>query len=348
MPVWDPEIEIVFKHTGAQGNGVKWVSDTYYETAPDEVLEVYRIEVIPPVDAATGRIKKLKYVTLQIGGKEYEDLKINSVMMPVEKPDSPNVAIDIGVPYLWRPITGRLPTAAEATCPKVPRSTRLQVVTVAGEDISEDYSIVVKCARVKGAAKLLEVVGTATVDASFVLDTDSYTKSVTVAPETWDELPGGLNQAKPQIFPWVTYAVNNVATTANQWFAFDYETKTVAESWMDLSWNLYEKADAYLVKALGVIPHANSKSLRLNVVGREIVPEFTIRPLPERNWFPPALYYDTSLNNTLPGKLGPKFLAKPYLYHGVKGGIEIVDNGTPIPAGGIELHVYGVHFKLRG
>jgi len=41
-------------------------------------------------------------------------------------------------------------------------------------------------------------------------------------------------------------------------------------------------------------------------------------------------------------------LIKPFLFHGVKGGIQILDNGTPIPADGVELHVYGVKFVLKG
>jgi hypothetical protein len=41
------------------------------------------------------------------------------------------------------------------------------------------------------------------------------------------------------------------------------------------------------------------------------------------------------------------FLKKPFLFHGVKGGIQVVDNGTAIPANGIEVMVWGTKFILK-
>jgi len=344
MSVWDPVFEISFKHTGSQAAGEEWVSDAY-TLPPDEVLEIYRLELIPPVDTSTGRIRRLRYVTIMVDGKEYDTLRINSVMAPADHPNNPSVAVDFGVPYLWRPITGVLPSAVDGVCPKVARGQRLQVKVVADEAISEDYQIILKTARVRGASKLIEVVGASVVDASFSLDADYFPKSVPVSLERWNELPGGLAQSKPMIMPWFTYARNAVATTVNQWYDFEYPSKATWD-WMNLSWNLVNKDSAYLVKALGVIPHDNSKALRLYIEGRITNPEFITRPLPERNYFPPALFYDTNTNVAVK-KLGPKFLHKPFLFHGVKGGIQIIDNGTSIPAGGVEVHVYGVKFILR-
>jgi hypothetical protein len=350
VPVYDPVVEIVFKHTGAQAKDAEWVATPPYTADTKEALEVFRVEVIPPVEAGTGRIKKLKYVDLMIGGTEY-GLRINSVMMPAENPNSPSVAVNLGVPYLWRPITGRIPTAIEATCPKLRKGQDLSVKVIAGEDIAagEDYQVILKCARVRDGAKLVEVVGAPVVDTSFVLDADVYPSGGRMQPvslDNWDELPGGLKQPKPQVFPWVTWADNAQPTTANQPYDFDYRAKFVDADWKNLSWTLTGKEEAYLVKALGVMPHANLKATRLNVVGRETNEWFTTRPLPERNFFYPAMYYDTSLNEQL-RRFGPVFLAKPFLFHGVKGGIQIVDNGTSIPAGGVEVHVYGTKFVLK-
>jgi len=342
MPVWDPEFVLEFKHTGTQGRDTDWIAPPY-ELAPDEAVEVYRIEVYPPVDATTKTVKKLRQVTIRVDDKDYETIVINSVMMPGERPDRMPIAIDLGVPYLWRPITGRLPTPFEGTCPKAARSKRITVKTIAEEDIAQDYRVVLKCARVKGEGKLVEVLGTSMIDASFSLDADSYHKTITVSMDNFNALPGGLNQTVPRVMPWIVYARNAKATTPNQWYEFKYPD-SAERSWMTLSWNLYEKAEAYIVKAIGVIPHANAKALRFNVVGRELIPEFPIRT--DLNFFPPALTYSDEANATL-FRHGPKFLAKPYLFHGVKGGIEVIDNGTSIPAGGVELHVYGVKLELR-
>jgi hypothetical protein len=345
VSVWDPEIELIFKHTGSQGTGEEWISSVY-ELPPNEVLEVFRLEIIPPVNADTNVIRKLRYVTLYIEGREYETLRINSVMAPHEHPLNVGVAVNFGVPYLHRPITGRIPSPIEGVCPKVARGQKLAVKTVADEALTESYTVILKAARVREQSKLVEVVGSPTINVGFMLDTDAYSKTaIPVTLENWDELPGGLRQSKPQIFPWFTYARNKVATTPNTYYSFEYDGYA-AYPWMDLSWNLVNKEEAYLINSLGVIPHANSKALRLYVEGRITNPEYTIRPLPEENFYPPAMYYDMTVNNNLQ-RAGPRKLPMPFLYHGVKGGIQIVDNGTSIDANGVELHVYGVKFVLR-
>jgi len=347
MSVWDPEIEIKFNHADDQAAGEEWLSPTY-ELPPDEVLEIFNVSVIPPVDSATHTIKKLRYVTLVIGGKEYETIRINSIAMPAESHLNAVKAVDLGVPYLHRPITGVMPSAIEGTCPKVRRGETVAVKTVADEAItsSQPYTIVLKAARVRGADKLTEVIGGA-VPVAFTLDSDIYSKG-TIVPtlDNFDELPGGLRQSKPQIFPWITYARNKAATTPNTWYDFTYDSYA-AYPWMQLSWNLVNKEEAYMVNALGVIPNTNSKAARLYIEGRITNPEFPTRPLPEENFFMPPQYYDTTVNETLK-VAGPKFLKAGYfLFHGVKGGIQVIDNGTSISQNGVEVLVYGKKFILK-
>jgi hypothetical protein len=345
--VWDPVVEIVFKHTGTQNAGAEWVSSSY-ELPPDEVLEIFRMEIIPPVDADAGVIKKIRYATIMVEGKEYETVRLNSIMAPIEHQSNVGVALDFGVPYLHRPITGRVPASHEATCPKASRGQKVAVKTLADEAISQDYSIVLKAARVRGEDKLREVLGVpgGMVSVEFSLNGERYSKPpLAVTLENFDQLPGGLKQSVPQIFPWFTYARNKVATTRNTWYDFVYDD-FAAYPWMDLSWNLYNKEEAYLVDAIGVIPHANSRALRLYIEGRVTNPEFTTRPLPEENFFYPPQYYDVSVNANIK-VAGPKRLAKPFLFHGVKGGIQIVDNGTSIPQDGVEVMVWGVKFILK-
>jgi len=346
--VFDPVIELKFEHTVAQAAGEEWLS-SLYELPPDEVIEVIRLELIPPVDAAAEVIKKLRYITLMIGGKEYDALRINSVMAPLQHQLNVGVAVDFGVPYLHRPLTGRIPTPIEGTCPKVRRGETLGLKTVADEAIAADqpYTIVLKCARVREEAMLRSVVGMAAIPVSITLDTDVYTKTaVPVDMKTFDQLPGGLRQTIPQIFPWFTYAKNKAATTPNTWYDFTYDAYA-AYPWMELSWNLVNKEEAYIVESLGIIPHDNSKDARLFIEGRVTNPEYVTRPLPEQNYFPVAQYYDVTVNRKV--KLaGPRALPRPWLFHGVKGAIQIRDNGTSIPADGIELHVYGKKIVLKG
>jgi len=346
MSVWDPTIKLVFNHTTSQAAGEEWVSPVY-TLPPDEVLEVYRMEIVPPVSAA-GTIRKLRYVTIMIDGKEVETIRANSIMLPAEHQYNAGVAVDLGVPYLHRPITGVIPSPIEATCPKVKKGQTLGVKTVADEAIAdtEPYSIVLKAARVRKEDKLREIVGVPVISVSFILDGDSYMKSpIPVSLDTFDELPGGLAQSKPQIFPFITWASNKVATTPNTWYDFDYPAN-VAHSWQNLSWNLVNKTEAYLIRYLAVIPHSNSKAARLFTEGRITNPEFPTRPLPEENYFYPPMYFDTSVNANLK-RAGPVPIKPPYLFHGVKGGIQVIDNGTSIPANGVIVEVYGTKFELR-
>lgn len=348
--VYDPVVIFRFKRSaaveGEQSEGEVWNSTTY-ELPPDEVLEIFGLQINPPVDTANNVIKKLKYATITINNDEYPTIRVNSIMMPLDDPTNPSVAVPLGVPYLHRPIIGRLPNPVEGACPKLKPGDRLGVRTVAAESITQDYEVVLYAARVRGRDKLREVLGASEIAVSFALDTDFYSRpTVTVDLERFNELPGGLGQPKPKIFSWVTWSTNAVATTPNEWFTFDYPGR-VSETWQILYWNLVTKTEAYLVSRIGVLPHANSRDLRLWVEGRTTLPEFPTRPLPEWNYFPPALTYSTATNATLKRTDVPRKLAMPALFHGVKGGIQIRDNGTAIPAGGVEIHVYGTKFELR-
>jgi hypothetical protein len=345
MSVWDPEFVLEYKHTGSQAADAEWVSSPY-KVPVGEVLEIYKMEIIPPIDTTNDVIKKLKYITLMIGDKEYETIRVNSVMLPYGGLTLPSVAVPLGEPILHYPITGKVPSITEMTCPKAKEGDEVAVKVVAEEAISQDYEIKLWCTRARGD-KIRTVAPIGAVPKTFTLDGDVYGgAAVPISIDTWDELPGGLKQSKPQIFPWITYARNAKDTTPNMWYDFVYSDGTAKYSWQTLFWNLVTKEEAYLVKAVGVIPHANSKSIRLFIEGRITAPEFTTRPLPESNYFPPALFYDMTVNAQLK-RAGPKFLKMPFLFHNVKGGIEVIDNGTSIPANGVEVHVYGVKFVLK-
>ena len=348
--VFDPHLILRFKYDhsseGDQSADEVWNSDVY-ELEPHEVLEIYKMEIIPPVKSTTGVIEKLKYVTLVIGGKEYETIHVNSLMLPADHPTNPAVAIPFGTPYLHRPLTGVLPDPVSGKCPKVRRGEKIRIRTVAGETIDTDYEIILYAARVKNEDKLREVIGTSAIPVAVTLNGETYSKpDVPIRLDTFDELPGGLRQEKPQIFPWLTWATNKAATTANQWYSFEPD-QYVEEDWMDLSWNLVNKDEAYLVEYLAVIPHSNSKSARFYIEGRVTNPEYPTRPLPEYNYFPPPLYLDTSVNQSLKRTAVPRKIVPPILYHGVKGGIQVKDNGTSIPANGVIVEVWGTKFVLK-
>jgi hypothetical protein len=347
MGVWDPEIELTFTFEGPASTGAELISSAY-ELPPKEVIEVYRIEVIPPVDAKTGRIKRLRYVTVRASGKEFDTIRINSVMAPAEIHQNLAVALNLGVPLLHVPIIGRIPSAVENTTLKFKPGDAIDVKVVPDEDLADTDKIVVRlrAARVREESVLASVVGISTFSKTITLDADTYSAPpIPISLDTFDELPGGMRQSKPVIKPWVVWATNKVATTPNTPYEFVYD-RFADYDWMTLAWNLVNKEVAYLVYAVAVWPHDNSKSIIFDVVGRETTLEYPTRPIPEINWAMPPMFYDMAVNKDL-RRAGPRILAKPFLFHGVKGGIKILDNGTSIPARGVEVAVWGVKFELR-
>ncbi len=347
MGVWDPEIELTFRLEGPASAGAELISSAY-DLPPKEVIEVYRVEVIPPVDADTGRIKRLRYVTVRASGKEFDTIRINSVMAPAEAHQNLAVALNLGVPLLHAPVIGRIPSAVENTTLKFKPGDSIDVKVVPDEALTGDEAVTVKlkAARVRDEDVLRSVVGVSTFSKVVALDADVYTAtSIPISLDTFNELPGGQAQSKPIIMPWVVWATNKQATTPNTPYDFTYPQFADYE-WMTLSWNLVNKEEAYLVYAVAVWPHSNSKSIIFDVVGRETTLEYPTRPLPEVNWAMPPIYYDINVNKEFK-RAGPRILAKPFLFHGVKGGIKIVDNGASIPARSVEVAVWGVVFKLK-
>ena len=344
MGVFDPIIELKAKFTGVSLSAGEEKTADVYECSPDEVVEVFRIEVIPPVDTSTGTIKKLKEVGIMINGEKYPYIHANSVMLPLEHPNNAGKAVDLGTPITWSGLLGGQPPAFESATVKLKEGDSLGVYVVAEEAITQDFEIVIKASRVRGRDVLARVAG-GSYTVRFWLDGDWYEKTVAISPETFNELPGGVAQSKPAIYPWIIYARNKQATTVNTWYDFKYPD-FVSYEWQNLSFNLVQKSKAYLIKYLGVIPHANMKAVRFYKEGRETNPEYIVRPLPEQNFFPPAMFYDTSTNAGLK-HAGPKKLFPEVLYHGVKGGVQVIDNGTSIPANGVEVHVYGIVFELK-
>jgi len=350
--VYDAEIILTFQKSGLAANE-EWIPPGY-RTDPEEILEIRRMELIPAVDPSTRVMRDLEWMAPRVGGTTYETIRLDEVMPPVEHHLNAGIAVDFGLPYLWRPITGRLPSPFEGVCPKVGPGVEVTVaVKNTGTAFTEDLAVILRCARVRTDEMLREVLGLAAYNPSFSLRRyeaidirpDYYARpAIPVALDNWEEFPGGLKQPVPKILPWITYATNKKATTPNEWYDF-YHPDAVDKDWMALSWNLLKKEEAYLITHLCVWPHNNSRDARIFIAGRAAHPEFPTRPLPEWNILMPPSYMDTTVNEDLK-RAGPHKLPMAILMHGVKGAIQVRDNGTSIPAGGVKVGVWGAKFVL--
>lgn len=343
----------------------------------ESVAEVSGIEIFGPY--VGNRRQKLRYVSLEIDGKETESVRINELMAPGKIQGRPDplesagfrfghAAINLGKPVL----AGGLP---EEATPKIGPGETLNVRVQAelaangGEALSQPMRVRVWLLQCKGEDKMRSLLeyyhgqkGTGLynggqLDSSFTLgDLESmeampiqtFEKKVGASGGfrlgDWTRLHGGNDCDKPKVFNFATYAQNAAATTTNSWYQFTQDGTRVLESWQVLRWN-FDKRDALKITHMGVQPHKNLRYIRLYRSGRSIenVEEVQIanNPFP----LPAGKYVD------YPSPVGPAKLPKTLFVRNEIGTIEAEDNGTSIPAWsasneGFLVALYGKRYEL--
>lgn len=327
-------------------------ANTYADTedlitlAHDECGEIQRIEIIQPSTSGALRAE------LVINDQEYKHIRSNITpdfnTLPPYKSDSYNVAQDFGIPLGLIPKVRRVPTAVEFLTPKVGPDQHFNVRIYAGADGIDSTAspptgpvrVRVHFWKYKGDDTLRTLTGTATYDASFALVDlergilDRFTKSVPLSVDTFDELPGGLRQARPYVFLETTYATNKLATTPNKPYIFRKEEGTVDETWQNLWWN-YDEKEARIPLKIAVKPHANLKEVRFNFNAED---RLILPADPEGNIL--ILGNETSYQPTFePPRVFTIYKVKAYY--------AIVDNGTSIPANGVKIAFESIYFNLR-
>lgn len=166
------------------------------------------------------------------------------------------------------------------------------------------------------------------------------------APDNWTELYGGLNAAKPYIYPYIRYADNAVATTTNEEYTFTKVGSRVLKDEQVLDWN-FNKAEALKLQHIGVDPAANHAFTRVYIQGRDSNP-WARTPNDAENEFPmplertsPPLHYK-----------GPAALGRGAVVWNTKANVGVKDDGTSIPAWGnppvrgTQVAVWGKYYKF--
>lgn len=348
------------RHTGAQAAGETWRSPAVPgngEVDSNEVWEVLRPVVIPP-RSATGTPENLT-ARLVIDDRVYPDLVIPCtdtllVNPPAHRiwqtPEEPKETPLRKQPKSFgRPMcrVGTGPMAIfRATCPKVRR--RLQVETMAGTGgVTGDYVIRLIGYRYKAAA-LSRVVQPLPAEASF---TDpftgrvfSLTKQLQVSPDTWTQLPGGLDQAVPKVLPYQRIATNSQATQVNTPYVFDYPGN-VASADEELVWDFDVQKRVLILQGLGFRYPDTLAWGWVNVGGNEwpknrhsLLP----RELSDR-WFGSTY---PRLPEALPFYEPTPALEDQVLVWNEKAYVAVQDNGTQVAAGQIYVIVDGVLIEL--
>jgi len=347
--------------------------DVAYELDNDSVMELAGIELIGPVTAGGVR-QPIESVEILIDGSVVDDIVFNDLMAPAWNAATVNqnpffggngrlanqragFCFNLGVPLLM----GGDPISA---CPKIgPKETlgfRVKAPKDAENGVTVDEDMIIRASVVE--AKTREVVervlgayGTASggnVEQSFEVvnmgnnDSFSVSKSVPLDLNMWTSLYGGQAAAKPYVTNYITYAKNAIATATNTSYQFTRSGRYVLHDFMDLSWN-FDRTEAVQVTHVGVSDRVNLKQMRMYVSGRETPGNEWHVVTESENMFPMPLSADASENIYV----GPAELAKPELIYNQKAYLELMDDGTSIPAWasgvtGAMIAVWGKKFEL--
>lgn len=161
----------------------------------------------------------------------------------------------------------------------------------------------------------------------------------------WSMIHGGSDVNKPKVEQFITYARNAVATTANTWYQHTQDGSRVLYDWQELRYK-NDKKIAHKITHVGVNPHKNLKYLRLYRSNRaiEYIHEVNIarNPLP----MPGGKF----LNVASP--LGAYKLPKSWMVYNEIGSVEIMDNGTAVPAAsatdeGAMVAMWGKRYEME-
>jgi len=187
--------------------------------------------------------------------------------------------------------------------------------------------------------------------------------------DTWQTLPGGVNQGIPKINPFARYAYNALATDGLQG---DYQFRFTQASVIDENENLYwefDDKDALLIEGLGIsasfdtlMPPAGAFP-NLARTGLRIDGDYHPKgPTTRQSMFPTDALINQLNYGWLPIVLNvaapvapldiyvaiPK-LNRPYLIWNEIGYVTIRDNGVAVPAAplGVTVAVTGIRVEMR-
>jgi len=193
---------------------------------------------------------------------------------------------------------------------------------------------------------------------------------IPINADTWQTLPGGVNQAIPKINPFARYAYNALPTDGMQG---DYQFRFTAGGVLDENENLYwafDDMDALLVEGLGVSPSFDTLMPPAGVfpnlarTGLRIDGDYHPKgPTTRLSLFPtdalsnqlnygwlPVVWNTVAPIAPLDVYAAIPKLDKPYLIHNEIGYVTIRDDGVaavPADPAGVTVAVTGIRVEMR-
>ncbi len=227
----------------------------------NEVWEIDQIEVFPPVTPA-GVVEDLLYVYPMVDGQDLRNYvqfngRDDNLLAPPQDRTRPNNMgrrlVSLGLP-IWAP-----PVAAQgmlSTTLKVKETFSIYGVAGPGGPITQPRRYRAYGYRYR-EADLVKFAGIAAL--TVVPFQDRHTgrvvnasKAVGLSKADWDKLPGGRNQSKPSIYPFMRFAQNLAVTTPNPRYFFDSLIAGQVVGDIENLWFRFAEKDALIVRSLGL------------------------------------------------------------------------------------------------
>jgi len=150
-----------------------------------------------------------------------------------------------------------------------------------------------------------------------------------VAAAEWEAQPGGINQGREKIEPFVKFGYNESATTPGEWYDID-----------DLSFRIYAHQELTITH-IGLKPHDNLKEASLADIDRTLLAtEYPFGTNADFNELPFGNAWQDSGPYAFPEVLRP-VISDDFIR------VRIRDKGTAVPANGVIVQVRG-SFRTQG
>lgn len=342
--------------------------DGDHETADNEVMEVTRIEMIPPTNA-DGSLQPLRHLQLWDGENAYPNIRFREFMMGFFGQDFSLSTPPLGAPVLAgnNPADDPIGTAT----PKFGRNTPVTPrVNNDGTAITDSFRVRFHVWRWQGDDAELEDYINDTFNRTAFPQTISMSNPFTGVSDQFERgqpvqirrgadggalgqftrLTGGVDQETPKVWPWATWSENNNQTTTNDWYEFTTVNDRVDEPWKRLQFSLTDGERAVFFTHAAVNQPDHLEKARFELAERDEQPELQtaansahelpiLRPLD-----------GTSRDNYSPGQIPRNLserLGQPQVIWDDGGGLQVMDDGTAVAAQGILVGVRGWRLTLE-
>lgn len=303
----------------------------------DEGYQIDNVWIYPPFDAL-GNLEELT-VQLVIDGDTFDLVHIHSDTAPPYLENSKWIALPLGNRKSNNPVLN--------TCLK--GNKKIQIKTIGGKGgVTGAYTIKLLGDYFKGDAAVQKRFGSMfNPTQATIFDARREGKSVSIyrpVPATianLSNMSGGAPKAdKPRVLPYITFAYNAAATTANAPFAYALEEQHVDKDWQDMRWDLGTD-EAIYISNIGVKEVLHSKELWIQIADEEYPKgDSTNAPHFDIGYYTNELPFSNFNSEQPPRKYN-------ILITNEKADIRIKDDGTSISADELLVGIWGKKFELR-